>query len=327
MTGKRVLVTGGAGFIGSHLCERLIADGNEVLCLDDFFTGSRENILPLIESPWFEVIRHDVTQPIHIEVDIILNMACPASPIYYQLNPVRTLKTSVVGIINMLDLARECKARLFQASTSEIYGSPQVHPQEESYWGNVNPIGVRSCYDEGKRAAETLVFDYHRQYDTNTCVARIFNTFGPRMSPDDGRAVSNFVVQALLGEPITIYGDGSQTRSFCYVSDMVEGILRLVESDLAGPVNLGNPDERTIRELAELVLEMTGSKSELVFEPLPGDDPVKRKPDITLAKSKLGWEPTVRLEEGLKATVDYFKGLMGHSNGWRAKHVWQRRPK
>ncbi len=327
MTNKRVLVTGGAGFIGSHLCERLLEAGNEVLCLDDFFTGRRQNILHLGDNPWFEVIRHDVIEPLHVEVDYLFNLACPASPIYYQVNPVRTLKTSVMGAINMLDLARETKARLFHASTSEIYGNPTVHPQPESYWGNVNTIGTRSCYDEGKRAAETLMFDYHRQYGVDICVARIFNTYGPRMSPDDGRAVSNFVVQALLNEPITIYGDGSQTRSFCFVSDLVDGIMKLADSGLTGPVNLGNPDERSILELAELILKLTNSKSKLIFEPLPQDDPVRRQPDITLAKEKLGWEPKVPLEEGLQATIEYFQRLMKEGKGWRTKHVWQQRPR
>ncbi|HJO75355.1 MAG TPA: UDP-glucuronic acid decarboxylase family protein [Rhodospirillales bacterium] len=306
---KKVLITGGAGFVGSHLCGRLVEDGHEVLCVDNFFTGSRDNILGLIDQPHFELMRHDITFPLYVEVDEIYNLACPASPIHYQMDPVQTTKTSVHGAINMLGLAKRTKAKILQASTSEVYGDPEVHPQGEDYLGNVNIIGPRGCYDEGKRCAETLFFDYYRQYGVKIRVARIFNTYGPRMHPDDGRVVSNFIVQALKGEPITIYGDGSQTRSFCYVDDLVDGLVRLMEADdaVTGPVNLGNPVEMTILELAEQVIGMTGTKSELVKRPLPGDDPTQRCPDIGRAKSQLGWSPSVALEDGLKRTIQYFK--------------------
>ncbi len=304
------LITGGAGFIGSHLCERLLDRGEEVLCLDNFFTGSKRNIEHLLQNPRFELIRHDVIEPILLEVDRVYNMACPASPVHYQYNPIKTVKTNVMGALNMLGLARRVKARILQASTSEVYGDPHIHPQVESYWGNVNTIGIRSCYDEGKRVAETLFFDYHRQNGVDIRVARIFNTYGPRMSPDDGRVVSNFVVQALRGEPITIYGEGKQTRSFCYVDDLATGLIALMDGDFIGPVNLGNPGEFTIAELAEEVLAMTGSKSKLDFRPLPSDDPVRRQPDITLAKSKLNWQPTIPLKDGLRKTIDYFDRLL-----------------
>ena len=306
---KKGLITGGAGFVGSHLCDRLVEDGHEVLCVDNFFTGSRDNILELIDQPHFELLRHDVTFPLYVEVDEIYNLACPASPIHYQMDPVQTTKTSVHGAINMLGLAKRTKAKILQASTSEVYGDPEVHPQGEDYLGNVNTIGPRGCYDEGKRCAETLFFDYHRQYNVKIRVARIFNTYGPRMHPDDGRVVSNFIVQALKGEPITIYGDGSQTRSFCFVDDLVNGLVRLMEADntITGPVNLGNPVEMTIRELAEQVIEMTGAKSELIEKPLPSDDPTQRCPDINRAKTQLGWVPSVALEDGLKRTIQYFK--------------------
>jgi UDP-glucuronate decarboxylase len=309
---KKVLVTGGAGFVGSHLCDRLMADGFDVLCVDNFYTGNRDNIIDLIDNPHFEMMRHDVTFPLYVEVDEIFNLACPASPIHYQLDPVQTTKTSVHGAINMLGLAKRTGAKILQASTSEVYGDPEVHPQTEDYLGNVNPIGPRGCYDEGKRCAETLFFDYHRQYGTNIRVARIFNTYGPRMHPDDGRVVSNFIVQALRGKPITIYGDGSQTRSFCYVSDLIDGLMALMETsdDVTGPVNLGNPREMTIRELAEQIITMTGSKSELVEKPLPGDDPTQRCPDISRAKSQLGWSPAVALEDGLEKTIGYFKDTL-----------------
>jgi UDP-glucuronate decarboxylase len=305
---KRILVTGGAGFIGSHLCERLLAQGHEVICADNFYTGTRQNIVPLLNHPNFEVIRHDVCFPLYVEVDQIFNLACPASPIHYQNDPVQTVKTSVHGAINMLGLAKRLKIRIFQASTSEVYGSPSVHPQPESYWGNVNPIGPRSCYDEGKRCAETLFFDYHRQHRLDIRVARIFNTYGPRMHPNDGRVVSNFIVQALRGEPITLYGDGSQTRSFCYVDDLVRGIDLFMKNEdgFAGPVNFGNPTEVTIRELAETIVRMTGSRSSIEFRPLPADDPERRKPDIGLARDRLGWEPITDLARGLAQTVDYF---------------------
>jgi UDP-glucuronate decarboxylase len=310
--GRTVLVTGGAGFLGSHLCERLIAAGNEVICVDNFFTGTKRNIEHLLAHPYFELMRHDVTFPLYVEVDAIYNLACPASPIHYQHDPVQTTKTSVHGAINMLGLAKRLKCRILQASTSEVYGDPTVHPQPEKYWGNVNPIGPRSCYDEGKRCAETLFFDYHRQHHLPIKVARIFNTYGPRMHPNDGRVVSNFVVQALKGEPITIYGNGSQTRSFCYVDDLIEGLIRLMDSppDLQGPVNLGNPREFTILELAETIIEMTGSKSRLEHLPLPQDDPKQRQPDISLAKEWLSWEPVVPLSEGLTKTVTYFDRLL-----------------
>jgi UDP-glucuronate decarboxylase len=305
---KRVLVTGGAGFLGSHLCERLIADGHEVLCVDNFYTGRRQNVANLLANPHFELMRHDVTLPLYVEVDQIFNLACPASPVHYQTDPVQTLKTSVHGAINMLGLAKSLRARVFQASTSEVYGDPTVHPQTEEYWGNVNPRGLRACYDEGKRAAETLFFDYHRQHNLQIKVARIFNTYGPRMHLNDGRVVSNFIVQALRNEDVTIYGDGKQTRSFCYVDDLVEAFVRLMRSEAGfiGPVNLGNPVEFTIRELAEKVIALTGSKSKLVKKPLPSDDPRQRCPDITLAKAKLDWQPKVQLEEGLRRTIEYF---------------------
>lgn len=306
----RVLVTGGAGFIGSHLCERLVGDGHEVLCVDNFFTGSKNNILHLLDSPRFELIRHDITEPILLEVDQIYHLACPASPVHYQYNPVKTIKTSVMGTINMLGLAKRVRARILQASTSEVYGDPQVHPQPETYWGNVNPIGIRSCYDEGKRVAETLMMDYHRQNGVDIRIARIFNTFGPRMAEHDGRVVSNFIVQALRGEDITVYGDGSQTRSFCYVSDLVEGLVRMMSRDgFIGPVNIGNPAETTILEFARRIIALTGSSSKVVFRPLPADDPRQRQPDITLARTMLGWEPRVPLETGLAKTVAYFSGL------------------
>jgi len=313
---KRVLVTGGAGFLGSFLCERLLADGCDVICMDNFFTGRKANIAHLMNDPYFELMRHDVTFPFYVEVDEIYNLACPASPVHYQFDPVQTTKTSVHGAINVLGLAKRVKAKVFQASTSEVYGDPAIHPQPESYWGNVNPIGVRSCYDEGKRCAETLFFDYWRQHNLRIKVVRIFNTYGPRMHPHDGRVVSNFIMQALKGENITIYGDGTQTRSFCYVSDLIEGWIRLMASsdEVTGPINLGNPGEFTMLELAENVIELTGSKSKLVFEPLPADDPKQRKPDITLAKEKLGWEPTVPLREGLARTIEYFDHLLKQGN-------------
>jgi UDP-glucuronate decarboxylase len=308
---KRCLVTGGAGFLGSHLCERLLARGDDVLCVDNFFTGARDNVIHLLDNPHFELLRHDVTFPLYVEVDEIYNLACPASPVHYQFDPVQTTKTSVHGAINMLGLAKRVRAKILQASTSEVYGDPQVHPQEESYWGHVNPIGARSCYDEGKRCAETLFFDYYRQHDLRIKVARIFNTYGPRMHPNDGRVVSNFIVQALAGEPITLYGDGEQTRSFCYVDDLVDGLIALMDSadEVTGPINLGNPQEFSIRELAEQVLALTGSSSELVFRPLPEDDPRQRQPDIGRAREQLGWEPTTQLKTGLERTVDYFASL------------------
>jgi UDP-glucuronate decarboxylase len=309
---KRILVTGGAGFLGSHLCERLIARGDSVLCVDNFFTGTKDNLAPLLTNPHFELVRHDVTFPLYVEVDEIYNLACPASPIHYQYDPVQTTKTSVHGAINMLGLAKRVKAKILQASTSEVYGDPKVHPQTEGYWGHVNPIGFRSCYDEGKRCAETLFFDYRRQHGLRIKVARIFNTYGPRMHPNDGRVVSNFIVQALAGEAITIYGEGSQTRSFCYVDDLIDGFLKLMDTpdDFTGPVNLGNPNELTIRQLAEQVIKLTGSKSKLEFKPLPSDDPLQRQPDISLAKRELDWEPSIRLEQGLVKTIDYFRKLM-----------------
>lgn len=308
---KQILVTGGAGFIGSHLCERLLKDGNNVICMDNYFTGRKQNVVHLLNNPYFELIRHDVTFPYFVEVDEIYNLACPASPIHYQFDPVSTTKTSVIGAINMLGLAKRTRARILQASTSEVYGDPFVHPQEEGYWGNVNPIGVRSCYDEGKRCAETLFMDYHRQNNVDIKIIRIFNTYGPRMRPDDGRVVSNFIMQALKGEDITIYGDGKQTRSFQYVDDLIEGMVRMMATEnFTGPVNLGNPREFTMIELAELVLKMTNSKSKIIFTPLPADDPKQRKPNISLAKEKLnGWEPNIRLEEGLVETIKYFKSL------------------
>lgn len=309
---KKVLVTGGAGFLGSHLCERLLEAGHEVLCVDNYFTGSKRNIEHLFAHPRFEALRHDVTFPLYVEVDQIYNLACPASPIHYQFDPVQTTKTSVHGAINMLGLAKRVKARILQASTSEVYGDPEVHPQPESYWGKVNPVGVRSCYDEGKRCAETLFFDYWRQHKLKIKVARIFNTYGPRMHPNDGRVVSNFVVQALKGEPITIYGDGSQTRSFCYVDDLIDGLIRLMNTpdEVTGPVNLGNPVEFTMRNLCELVVKLTGSHSKVCFVPLPPDDPKQRQPGISLASSALGWKPSVSLEEGLKKTIDYFRQVL-----------------
>ena len=309
---KRVLVTGGAGFLGSHLCQRLVEQGDDVLCADNFFTGTKDNIIDLLDKPNFELMRHDVTFPLYVEVDEIYNLACPASPVHYQHDPVQTTKTSVHGAINMLGLAKRTGARIFQASTSEVYGDPQVHPQPESYWGHVNPVGERSCYDEGKRCAETLFFDYHRQHGLNIKVARIFNTYGPKMHPNDGRVVSNFIMQALRGEAITIFGDGGQSRSFCYVDDLIDGFLALMNTDdeVTGPVNLGNPNEFTILELAQTVIALTGSKSELVNNPLPSDDPLQRQPDIDAAKSLLGWEPGIQLEEGLKSTIDYFAGML-----------------
>ena len=305
---KRVLVTGGAGFIGSHLCERLLARNNDVLCIDNYFTGSKDNVAHLMQDPHFELMRHDVTFPLYIETDEIYNLACPASPVHYQFDPVQTTKTSVHGAINMLGLAKRVRAKIFQASTSEVYGDPEVHPQVESYWGRVNPIGPRACYDEGKRCAETLFFDYRRQHNLQIKVARIFNTYGPRMHPNDGRVVSNFIVQALRNDPVTIYGNGEQTRSFCYVDDLVEAFLRIMdtEDDFTGPVNIGNPNEFTIRELADAVIELTGSKSEIISKPLPADDPVQRQPDISIAREKLDWEPTIQLKEGLQKTIAYF---------------------
>ncbi len=309
---KRILVTGGAGFLGSHLCERLLAQGHDVLCVDNFFTGARDNIAPLLGHPHFELIRHDVTFPLYIEVDEIYNLACPASPIHYQFDPVQTTKTSVHGAINMLGLAKRTRAKILQASTSEVYGDPEVHPQTEDYWGHVNPIGLRSCYDEGKRCAETLFFDYHRQHRLRIKVARIFNTYGPRMHPNDGRVVSNFIVQALCGEPITIYGDGRQTRSFCYVDDLVEGLNALMETgdDVTGPINLGNPGEFTILQLASRIIALSNSSSTLVNKPLPSDDPIQRQPDISRARAALGWEPKVALDDGLKRTITYFEALL-----------------
>ncbi len=307
---KKILVTGGAGFIGSHLCQKLLAQGNDVICLDNFFTGSKRNISNLINNPYFEVIRHDVIQPILLEVDQIYNLACPASPVHYQFNPIKTVKTSVMGAINMLGLAKRIKARILQSSTSEIYGDPKIHPQTENYWGNVNPIGIRSCYDEGKRCAETLFFDYHRQNQVNIAVVRIFNTYGPNMHPNDGRVVSNFIVQALQNKDITIYGNGSQTRSFCYVDDLVDGLIRMMNSLEIGPINLGNPSEFTILQLAEKIIQLTNSSSKIVYRSLPQDDPVQRKPDITLAQKNLDWNPTIPLEEGLLRTIEYFKKIV-----------------
>ena len=308
----KILVTGGAGFIGSHLCEKLIAMGHEVLCVDNYFTGTKRNVAHLLDHPAFEIMRHDVTFPLYVEVDRIFNLACPASPVHYQHDPVQTTKTSVHGAINMLGLAKRVRARILQASTSEVYGDPEVHPQTEPYWGRVNPIGPRACYDEGKRCAETLFFDYHRQHKLEIKVARIFNTYGPRMHPDDGRVVSNFIVQALRNQDITLYGDGSQTRSFCYIADLLDGLLRLMESPpgFTGPVNLGNPGEFTIRQLAEKVIELTGSRSSLAFRPLPQDDPRQRQPDISLARQHLDWRPSVGLEEGLKQTIAYFQSVL-----------------
>ena len=308
---ERIVVTGGAGFLGSHLCERLLADGHEVICVDNFFTGRKSNIAHMLSNPRFELLRHDVTMPLYIEADTIYNLACPASPIHYQFDPVQTTKTSVHGAINMLGLAKRIKAKILQASTSEVYGDPEVHPQTEDYWGRVNPVGIRSCYDEGKRCAETLFFDYWRQYRLRIKVIRIFNTYGARMHPQDGRVVSNFIVQALRGEDLTIYGDGTQTRSFCYVDDLIEGMIRAMGTpdEFTGPVNIGNPREFTMLELATLVIRMTGSKSQLVFKPLPGDDPRQRKPDISLARTALDWSPTIELEQGLERTIKYFRDV------------------
>ena len=309
---KRVLVTGGAGFLGSHLCERLVSEKHDVLCLDNFFTGTRDNVAHLLGKPNFEIIRHDLARPVFLEVDEIYNLACPASPIHYQYNPVKTIKTSVMGAIHMLGLAKRVKAKILQASTSEVYGDPTIHPQKEEYWGHVNPIGVRSCYDEGKRCAETLFFDYHRQNRVNIRVVRIFNTYGPRMHPHDGRVVSNFIVQALSNKDVTIYGDGSQTRSFCYVDDLVEGLILMMNApdEFVGPVNMGNPDETSMLDLAGMIIRLTGSSSRIVFEPLPGDDPARRRPDISLARDRLGWEPEIPLEDGLLKTIDYFRALI-----------------
>ncbi len=312
---KRILVTGGAGFLGSHLCDRLIQEGHEVLCLDNFFTGSKENIAHLMSNPRFELVRHDLVQPIFLEVDEIYNMACPASPIHYQYNPVKTIKTCILGAIHMLGLAKRVKAKILQASTSEVYGDPDIHPQNETYWGRVNPIGIRSCYDEGKRCAETLFFDYHRQNRVNIRVARIFNTYGPRMHPNDGRVVSNFIVQALQGKDITVYGDGTQTRSFCYVDDLVDGLVRLMNApdEVTGPVNLGNPEEWTIRDLAETIRDLTGSRANIVYKPMPQDDPRQRKPDITQAERLLNWKPSTGVQEGLQRTIAYFRMVLcGH---------------
>lgn len=309
---KRVMVTGGAGFLGSHLCERLLNDGCDVLCVDNFYSGTKDNIVHLLNRPHFEMMRHDVTFPLYVEVDEIYNLACPASPIHYQWDPVQTTKTSVHGAINMLGLAKRTKAKILQASTSEVYGDPEVHPQHEQYWGHVNPIGIRSCYDEGKRCAETLFFDYHRQHGVEIKVVRIFNTYGPKMHPNDGRVVSNFIVQAIKGDDITIYGDGLQTRSFCYVDDLIEGFLKMMASsrETIGPINMGNPVEFTIKQLAELVIKAVGGPSKLIFKPLPSDDPKQRQPNIGLAREKLAWEPSIPLEQGLQKTVDYFKGLV-----------------
>jgi UDP-glucuronate decarboxylase len=311
-TTKRILVTGGAGFLGSHLCERLLNDGHEVLCVDNFFTGGKRNILPLLDNPRFELMRHDVTFPLYVEVDEIYNLACPASPVHYQHDPVQTTKTSVHGAINMLGLAKRTRAKILQASTSEVYGDPEVHPQPESYWGRVNPIGIRSCYDEGKRCAETLFFDYHRQHKLRIKVIRIFNTYGPRMHPNDGRVVSNFIVQALSGEPLTIYGDGLQTRSFCFVDDLIDGMVRMMNSadEFVGPVNLGNPGEFTMLELAQTVIRLSGSTSNIVHKALPSDDPKQRRPIIDLAKEKLDWQPHIQLDEGLERTIGYFRQLL-----------------
>ena len=306
---KKILVTGGAGFIGSHLCERLVKRGEDVLCVDNYFTGTKKNVEHLLSSPLFEILRHDITFPLYVEVERIFNLACPASPVHYQFDPVQTTKTSVHGAINVLGLAKRVKARILQASTSEVYGDPEVHPQPESYWGRVNPVGIRSCYDEGKRCAETLFFDYYRQHEVDIKVIRIFNTYGPRMHPQDGRVVSNFIVQALTGQDITIYGSGKQTRSFCYVDDLVEGMLRMMDTEkgFTGPINLGNPGEFTMLELAEKVISLVGTKSKLVFKPLPQDDPRQRKPEITLAQTQLDWQPKVSLDDGLKSTIDYFR--------------------
>ncbi|MDI3479037.1 MAG: UDP-glucuronate decarboxylase [Rikenellaceae bacterium] len=316
MIHKRILVTGGAGFIGSHLCERLLKEGNEVICLDNLFTSTKDNIAPLMDNKYFEFIRHDIIQPIHLEIDEIYNLACPASPIHYQYNPIKTIKTSVMGAINMLGLAKRVKAKILQASTSEVYGDPLVHPQYEAYWGNVNPIGPRSCYDEGKRCAESLFINYYFQNKVRIKIARIFNTYGPRMHPNDGRVVSNFIIQAIQNNPITIYGDGSQTRSFCYVDDMLDGLIKLMNTsdEIIGPINLGNPSEFKIIELAELIIDLTNSKSEIIHLPLPEDDPIRRQPDITKAKSILEWQPKISLKEGLVKTIEYFERLMIEGN-------------
>ena len=309
---KRILITGGAGFLGSHLCDKLLENGNDIICVDNFFTGSKDNIVHLLDNPYFELIRHDITIPLHHEVDEIFNLACPASPIHYQFDPVKTTKTSVHGAINMLDLAKRKNAKILQASTSEVYGDPKEHPQTETYWGNVNPIGIRSCYDEGKRCAETLFFDYHRQFQLNIKVVRIFNTYGPRMHPDDGRVISNFIVQALQQKPITIYGDGKQTRSFCYVDDLIDGFVRFMSTDnhLTGPINLGNPNEHTMLEIAKIIIELVGSSAKIEFRPLPQDDPTRRKPDISKAQKELNWEPKIHLAKGLKRTIEYFDKLL-----------------
>ena len=309
---KRILITGGAGFLGSHLCERLLREGNDIICLDNFFTGNKENITNLLGAPHFELIRHDIINPIYLEVDEIYNMACPASPVHYQFNPIKTIKTNVMGVINVLGIAKRTKAKVLQASTSEIYGDPEIHPQNESYWGKVNPIGIRSCYDEGKRAAECLMMDYRRQNSVNTKLVRIFNTYGPRMAINDGRVVSNFIIQALLGKKITIYGDGTHTRSFCYVDDLIEGLIRMMNSadEFYGPVNIGNPEEFTILQLAQIIIKLTKSNSKIEFQPLPEDDPTQRKPDITLAQDKLGWSPKIDLEKGLISTIGYFRDVL-----------------
>jgi UDP-glucuronate decarboxylase len=315
--GRRILVTGGAGFLGSHLCAKLIAAGHEVLCVDNFYTGRRTNLAALLSHPALEVMRHDICFPLYVEVDEIYNLACPASPVHYQFDPVQTTKTSVHGSINMLGLAKRVKAKILQASTSEVYGDPQVHPQPETYWGHVNPVGLRSCYDEGKRCAETLFFDYYRQHQVKIKVARIFNTYGPHMHPQDGRVISNFIVQALRGDDLTVYGNGEQTRSFCYVDDLIDGLIALMQSPdgVVGPVNLGNPDEYTVLELAEMILQLIGGRSKIVFKPLPQDDPTQRQPDITVARSTLGWEPKVPLQEGLERTIQYFRTLLHNGNG------------
>ncbi|MGA2525186.1 MAG: UDP-glucuronic acid decarboxylase family protein [Smithellaceae bacterium] len=312
---KRILITGGAGFLGSHLCERLLNEDNDIVCLDNFYTGNKDNITHFLTNPHFELIRHDIINPVYLEVDEIYNLACPASPVHYQLNPIKTIKANVIGVINVLGIAKRAKAKILQASTSEVYGDPEMHPQNESYWGRVNPIGIRSCYDEGKRAAECLMMDYRRQNGVNTKIARIFNTYGPRMAVKDGRVVSNFIIQALQGVDITVYGDGSHTRSFCYVDDMVEGLIRMMNcaDDFYGPVNLGNPEEFTILELARLIIKLTKSASKIIFQPLPMDDPTQRKPNITLAGNKLGWKPKVNLEKGLKNTIEYFRDILKHT--------------
>jgi UDP-glucuronate decarboxylase len=312
---KRILITGGAGFLGSHLCERLLNEDNNIVCLDNFYTGNKDNITHFLTNPHFELIRHDIINPVYLEVDEIYNLACPASPVHYQLNPIKTIKANVIGVINVLGIAKRAKAKILQASTSEVYGDPEMHPQNESYWGRVNPIGIRSCYDEGKRAAECLMMDYRRQNGVNTKIARIFNTYGPRMAVKDGRVVSNFIIQALQGVDITVYGDGSHTRSFCYVDDMVEGLIRMMNcaDDFYGPVNLGNPEEFTILELARLIIKLTKSASKVIFQPLPMDDPTQRKPDIALAGNKLGWKPKVDLEKGLKNTIEYFRDILKHT--------------